>query len=145
MFNQAMTAGNNGHSGTCLVVEDSAFDQEKFRRIMARSFGKMKVVMAATLAEARDRVSQMRTDLILLDNSLPDGTGANFAVELSEDPTHADIPVIMVSDFPTPFMYQKAEIAGVRHVVDKSDFGARFIHDALKSRRKKKHRYANDS
>ncbi|WP_298841336.1 response regulator [uncultured Roseobacter sp.] len=141
MYVQAMSAVGGGNNGTCLVVEDSAFDQEKFRRIMARSFSNMKVVMAATLAEARDRVKQMRTDLILLDNSLPDGIGANFAVELSEDPAHADIPVIMVSDFPTPFMYQKAQIAGVRHVVDKSDFGARFIHDALKARQKRKPRY----
>ncbi|WP_300032743.1 response regulator [uncultured Roseobacter sp.] len=144
MYNQAVAAGT-GNSGTCLVVEDSSFDQEKFRRILARSFGNMQVVMAATLAEARDRVSKMSTDLILLDNSLPDGIGANFAVELSEDPDHANIPVIMVSDFPTPFMYQKAEIAGVKHVVDKSNFGARFIHDALVANEKKKprKRYTN--
>ncbi|QJF49868.1 response regulator [Roseobacter ponti] len=121
---------------TCLVIEDSSFDREKFKRILNKSFSEIRVIMASTLAEAREYVSANRPDLILLDNSLPDGNGANFAVELSEDDTLRKIPVIMVSDFPTPFMYQKAAIAGVRHVVDKSDFGARFIHDALRPAKK---------
>ena len=121
---------------TCLVIEDSSFDREKFKRILNKSFSEIRVIMASTLAEAREHVSVNRPDLILLDNSLPDGNGANFAVELSEDDTLRKIPVIMVSDFPTPFMYQKAAIAGVRHVVDKADFGARFIHDALRPAKK---------
>ena len=80
---------------------------------------------------AREAVEGSTPDVILLDNNLPDGQGANFALELSEDPRFAHIPVVMVSDWPTPFMYHKAEMAGVRHVVSKADFGARYIHSAL--------------
>ena len=69
--------------------------------------------------------------MILLDNNLPDGLGANFAVELSHDPAFSKIPVIMVSDWPSPFMWAKATAAGVLHVVNKSDFGARYVHAAV--------------
>ena len=118
--------------GTCLVVEDSKFDQEKIRRILSRSFRELDVEFANTLEEARSTVENSPIKLILLDNNLPDGQGANFAVELSENPEFAKIPVVIVSDWPTPFMFHKAEIAGVLHVVNKTDFGARFIHSALR-------------
>lgn len=115
----------------CLVVEDSAFDQEKFRRILSASFKDIPLLFAETLEQAREFVANTPLQLVLLDNSLPDGVGTDLAVEMSGDTKLSKIPVIMVSDFPTPFMYQKAQMAGVKHVVDKMDFGARFIHDVL--------------
>lgn len=116
---------------TCLIVEDSAFDQERMRRILMRSFQDMSVIVVATLEDARTIVETSPVSLILLDNDMPDGQGANFAVELSTMPHLAHIPVIMVSDWPSPFMFHKAEMAGVLHVVNKADFGARYIHSAL--------------
>ncbi|MFK7744729.1 MAG: response regulator [Roseobacter sp.] len=125
----------SGARGTCLIVEDSSFDQEKIKRIIERSFTNLDVVIAPTIERARAAVEMYKITVILLDNNLPDGNGASFAVELSEDAKHADIPVVIVSDWPTPFMFHKAEIAGVRHVVSKSDFGARFVHSALQQAR----------
>jgi len=117
---------------TCLIVEDSSFDQEKMRRIINHSFPDMQVEVAATIERARDKMAEHEVTVMLLDNSLPDGTGANYAVELRQDPAFRNMPIIMVSDWPTPFMFNKAEQAGVAHVVNKADFGARFVHDALK-------------
>jgi DNA-binding NarL/FixJ family response regulator len=117
---------------TCLIVEDSSFDQEKMRRIMKHSFPDMHIEVAATIERAREKMAEHNVTVILLDNSLPDGTGANYAIELREDTAFKRIPIIMVSDWPTPFMFTKAEKAGVSHVVNKSDFGARYVHDALK-------------
>lgn len=116
---------------TCLIVEDSVFDQEKIKRILDKSFKDVFVAVAATLEEARDHMARYQTSIILLDNHLPDGTGANFALELSENPDFSRIPIVMVSDWPTPFMFDKAQSAGVMHVVNKSDFGARYIHAAF--------------
>lgn len=116
---------------TCLIVEDSAFDQERIRRIMDKSFKGVFVAVATTIEEAREHMARYQTSIILLDNHLPDGTGANFALELAENPDFAKIPIVMVSDWPTPFMFDKAHSAGVIHVVTKSDFGARYIHAAL--------------
>ncbi|WP_299916288.1 response regulator [uncultured Roseobacter sp.] len=116
---------------TCLIVEDSIFDQERIKRIMDKSFNGVFVAVASTIDEARQHMARYQTSMILLDNNLPDGTGANFALELAEKPEFAKIPIVMVSDWPTPFMFDKAQSAGVIHVVNKSDFGARYIHAAL--------------
>ena len=125
---------------TCLLVEDSAFDQEKIKRILSRCFKELDVAVAPDLARARAAMERYDIALILLDNNLPDGHGASFAVELSEDRRFTDIPVVLVSDWPTPFMFHKAEHAGVLHVVSKSEFGARYIHSALSHRRGKPRR-----
>lgn len=118
-------------TSTCLIVEDSEFDQEKMKRILNRSFQHVYVAVASTLEDAREHMTRYQTSFILLDNNLPDGTGANFAIELAARPDFAKIPIVIVSDWPTPFMFDKAQAAGVIHVVSKSDFGARFIHAAL--------------
>ncbi|MFK7871174.1 MAG: response regulator [Roseobacter sp.] len=124
------------NTATCLIVEDSSFDQEKLRRIMQHSFPEMQIEVAATIERARGKMAEHNVTVILLDNSLPDGTGANYAIELRDEPAFKNIPIIMVSDWPTPFMFNKAEQAGVKHVVNKSDFGARYVHDALKPPKK---------
>lgn len=123
--------GNKGNP-TCLIVEDSTFDQEKMRRVISRSFPNMEIEVAATIERAHRKLLTHNVTVILLDNSLPDGIGAEFAMELRDYPAFEKTPIIMVSDWPTPFVYDKAEKAKVAHVVNKSDFGARFVHNVLK-------------
>jgi|TARA_B110000879_G_C11119431_1_gene491096 hypothetical protein len=64
---------------------------------------------------------------------MPDGLGAEFAPELASDPALSNIPVIMVSDWPTPFMWEKAASAGVLFVVNKAEFGVRYVEQAMRS------------
>lgn len=118
-------------NATCLIVEDSQFDQEMMARVVARSGGKLQVQVAATLQSAREALEKGEVSLILLDNNLPDGIGANFAMELASDPKHAATPVIMVSDWPSPFMWEKAASAGVLYVVNKAEFGVQYVEQAL--------------
>ena len=89
---------------TCLIVEDSQFDQQMMTRVIDRSQGKMRVEVASTLQSARTALAAGKFSLILLDNNMPDGLGAEFALELASNPNLSSIPVIMVSDWPTPFM-----------------------------------------
>ncbi|MEP2642496.1 response regulator [Roseobacter sp.] len=131
MSQQIAAQQTGANTKTCLIVEDSEFDQERIKRIMNKSFQGVFVAVATTIEEAREHMARYQTSIILLDNHLPDGTGANFAMELAENPTFARIPIVMVSDWPTPFMFDKADSAGVIDVVNKSDFGARYIHNAL--------------
>ena len=116
----------------CLMVEDSTFDQEKIKRVMARSSLAVEIEIAPTLQEARNVLALGGIDMILLDNNLPDGLGADFAIELSRDAATANIPIVMVSDWPSPFMWDKANMAGVLHVVNKTDFGARYVNAAIR-------------
>jgi DNA-binding NarL/FixJ family response regulator len=117
---------------TCLIIEDSEFDREKLTRVINKNIGRMRVEVADTLSSARMALSREEVSLILLDNNLPDGLGANFALELSQNKRLAGIPIIMVSDWPSPFMWEKAATAGVFYVLSKDEFDARYIHSALK-------------
>lgn len=121
------------HGPTCLIVEDSQFDQQMMARVIDRSRAQMNIQIAATLDEARAALAKEQVSLILLDNNLPDGIGANFALELASNPAHATTPVIMVSDWPTPFMWEKAASAGVLYVVNKSEFGVEYVEQAMQS------------
>tara|TARA_R110002049_G_scaffold44333_5_gene130038 strand:+ start:89490 stop:89915 length:426 start_codon:yes stop_codon:yes gene_type:complete len=129
-----------GRDGVCLIVEDSEFDQEKLRRILHQSHQGLRIEVATSLGAARRALATGRKALILLDNNLPDGLGAHFAMELATDKHHAETPVIMVSDWPSPFMWEKAASAGVLYVVNKAEFDARYVEAALKQLRGQKRR-----
>lgn len=131
----------NAPSPTCLIVEDSSFDIEKMQRVLARAHCGLDVTVATTLASARAALAEGDAALILLDNNLPDGLGTNFAIELAQDERLAHIPVIMVSDWPSPFMWEKAASAGVRYVLSKREFDARYVHAALRPAQTERRRF----
>ncbi|MBD3665647.1 response regulator [Sulfitobacter aestuariivivens] len=125
---------------SCLIIEDSEFDSEKMSRVLNRSLGPVQIRTATTLRSAREILGSAEVNLILLDNNLPDGLGANFAQELARNDRLATIPVIMVSDWPSPFMWEKAASAGVYYVLNKSEFDARYVFAALKAARQRRGR-----
>lgn len=137
-MHQHAAAPRPQHNSTCLIIEDSQFDQEMMARVIGRSQKEMRVQVAGTLDEARAALAASQVSLILLDNNLPDGIGANFALELASDPQHAKTPVIMVSDWPTPFMWEKAASAGVLYVVNKAEFGVEYVEQAMKTGKRHK-------
>ncbi|MEP4195078.1 MAG: response regulator [Aliishimia sp.] len=114
----------------CLLVEDSEFDQRRIRRILEQA-GIVHLEIVTSLSEARHHLSRMPVDLILMDNGLPDGTGVDLALELKQWPALAKIPVILISDWPTPFMFDKALVAKVHHVLRKDEFNLARAVDAL--------------
>jgi len=126
--------------GKCLIVEDSEFDSIKLSRVIAGCTKEMRICVAATLKEAREELAEGTTSLILLDNNLPDGLGANFVQELANDAALSQIPVIMVSDWPSPFMWEKASAAGVFYVLNKTEFDGRYVKSALKKGEKRRMR-----
>ena len=120
-----------GRRQICLIVEDSTFDQEMMARVVHRSQPDMMIEVAPSLRSARVALANHSVSLILLDNNLPDGVGANFALELAADARLTEIPAIIVSDWPSPFMWEKAASAGVQFIVEKSEFGARHITEVM--------------
>ncbi|MEM5520564.1 response regulator [Sulfitobacter sp. AS59] len=132
----ANIAEANKTSPACLIIEDSTFDQVKMTRIIHRNMSDAQIYVATTLREARQTLAKYPVSVILLDNHLPDGLGADFAVELAELKIFSHIAVVMVSDWPTPFMWAKAATAGVLHVVNKSEFGQQYVLDAFKHAQK---------
>ena len=123
-----------GRSRTCLIIEDNEVDQIKMTRVVQRPPYGMRAHVASTLRAARRALAGDRPGLILLDNNLPDGLGANFAQELAGNPALAGVPMIIVSDWPSPFMWEKAASAGVAYVLSKAEFDGRYVHAALDGR-----------
>lgn len=115
----------------CLIVEDSEVDQIKMTRIVRRSPYGLVPVIVSTLEAARRTLRDRTPVLFLLDNNLPDGLGANFVKQLADDDKYRNIPRIIVTDWPSPFMWEKAASAGVSYVLSKSDFDGRHIQAAL--------------
>ncbi|MFK7876435.1 MAG: response regulator [Paracoccaceae bacterium] len=114
----------------CLLVEDSEFDQKRIERTIS-GLGSIDLEIASTLRDARRMMTSRVYDLVLLDNQLPDGLGVNFASELRSFKGCAHTPVLMISDYPTPFMYHKASDARVNMVLAKDEFRPSHVRDAL--------------
>ncbi len=105
----------------CLLVEDSEFDQRRIQRVLEQ-LGVQRLDIVPDVTTAREYLDTFRPDLILMDNGLPDGSGVDLALELREHPERQNIPVVIISDWPTPFMFDKALMARVRSVLNKDEF-----------------------
>lgn len=135
---EQVETANQPTIGSCLIVEDSEFDSMRMARVLSKSLGEVPVKVATTLDTARTMLREGPLDLILLDNNLPDGLGANFALELAQNKELAHIPVIIVSDWPSPFMWDKAASAGVLYVVNKMEFDGHHVHAAVNALRRQR-------
>ena len=107
---------------TCLVVEDSIVDRMMMGQTMEPFRKTVKIEYATSLAEARNCLTKSLPSFIFLDNSLPDGTGADFVLELGTHPNWRQIPVVLVTDWPSPFMYAKVNSSNVIAVWSKNEF-----------------------
>ncbi|MGP6085691.1 response regulator [Antarctobacter jejuensis] len=83
---------------TCLVVDDDTFDRHMIKRCVTRDRPDLQMYECATLAEARAFLDQGKYDLILLDNRMPDGLGADFAEELHRDGRMRDSMICVVTN-----------------------------------------------
>lgn len=106
----------------CMIVDDAEFDRRMMRQVIRKTYPDMPMVVAKSLDEARRRLKGRKISIMFLDNSLPDGLGVDFVAELNGDPAHRKVPVVIVSDFPSPFMYAKAKARNVCEVWSKSEF-----------------------
>ena len=104
---------------TCLIVEDSSFDCEKMTRVMQRTREDMRIEVASSLRAARRVLEKGSLSLILLDNNLPDGLGADFVQELQ-----AALALNL----------GEAAAAGVAYVLSKTEFDGRYVRAALEGK-----------
>ena len=104
----------------CLVIEDSLFDQKIIQRMVHNAQVDAIVEFTTTLGAARRALALNHFDMVLCDNNLPDGNGTEFAQQLAHDPRFFDTAIIIVSGWPSPFMWAKARDAGLQ-IIDKND------------------------
>ncbi|MEM9812290.1 MAG: response regulator [Pseudomonadota bacterium] len=106
-----------------LVVEDDRVDRQTIWRALRKIDRELDIQFAVTIEDARRRLATTSFRGIVLDNTLPDGFGADLAVELSVHETLSRLPVFILSGWPSPFMETKAEEANVCEVLTKDSFG----------------------
>jgi DNA-binding response OmpR family regulator len=82
----------NGNIKRILHVEDSKSFQQYIAAVLSGIVG---ITCASTLKEARMLIKASRYDLVLLDFTLPDGSGSDLIHELAEQ--DATIPIIVFS------------------------------------------------
>lgn len=83
---------------TCLLVDDDVFDRMHMRRVMERQHPDIQLFEMDSLSDARAFLETRHTDIILLDNRLPDGSGADFASELRSKVALRDTAIFVVSN-----------------------------------------------
>ena len=92
-----------------LVVDDDTRLRELLKSFLSRN--DFRVSTAASAAEARQRLSSLDFDLIVLDVMMPGETGLEFATELRRTD---DVPILML----TAMVETKDRIAGLEKGVD---------------------------
>ncbi|MCA0954159.1 response regulator [Mameliella sediminis] len=105
-----------------MIVDDLEFDRRMMRRVMAKHCPDVPLAIARNLTEARQRLAAGDVSILFLDNALPDGMGVDFLAEMKDNKALKAVPVVIVSDFPSPFMYAKAQAANVCEVWSKREF-----------------------
>jgi CheY-like chemotaxis protein len=81
---------------TVLYIEDSQDNIRLIERLLSRR-PHVRLVTASTGRDGVDAATSQRPALILLDNRLPDATGASVLQELTADESTAGIPVIVIT------------------------------------------------
>ncbi|TAJ91222.1 MAG: response regulator [Reyranella sp.] len=92
-----------------LVVDDDTRLRELLKSFLSRN--DFRVSTAASASEARQRLSSLDFDLIVLDVMMPGETGLEFATELRRTD---DVPILML----TAMVETKDRIAGLERGVD---------------------------
>ncbi len=81
-----------------LVVEDRAPDLAFITGVVQSAFGDVEVRTARSLARAREHLSEVAPDLVVLDLNLPDGRGVELITAIRERRPGAWIVVVTVFD-----------------------------------------------
>ena len=117
-----------------LIVDDSRVDRRLIAGLMKRVNRDALLTHVDSLATARAALGERRYAMILLDNTLPDGCGADFAMEIAGHAVWHRIPVVMVTGWPSPYMFAKAQASNVREIVNKNDLATWAASGELASR-----------
>lgn len=82
--------------GLILLVEDNEQILSGNKRML--EWSGYDIMTALTLREAREKMADQKTDVIVLDIMLPDGSGLDFMRELRRD---SDIPILLLTGLST--------------------------------------------
>lgn len=130
------TAGDGQmHDGPlkCVLLDDSRFDRRHLRSIAANSRYDIEFVETSTIAETRAVLRKRLADFAVFDNLLPDGSGIEFAKQLSGDAKMNGIPVIMTTGASSEEVAIKALRVGAADYLTKEDLSVEAFDQAVEN------------
>ena len=104
-----------------LIVEDDLNAREMMRRLLVGEGWAVSV--AANGREALDRLTDERTNLILLDLMMPEMDGFEFLAEFRKNPEFTSTPVIVVTAADLSLADRRRLNGGVEHILQKAASG----------------------
>lgn len=103
--------------GRVLVMEDDWVQLQMLEQHL-QSVG-FEVLTAASIAQARQRLSEQRLQLAILDVQLPDGCGFELCEQIDNDPAHSGLPVVMLSSLKEAGAVRRTRASGGRYFLSK--------------------------
>jgi len=103
-----------------LIVEDAQEQLELFAKSFRRAG--FDVYGAHDGGHAMDRVRDIKPDIILLDQMMPEVDGTTFLQNLRRFPKYRNIPVILITGITDKTLKSKATNLGVSDVLVKGSF-----------------------
>jgi DNA-binding NarL/FixJ family response regulator len=114
-----------------LVVEDNPGDARLVRELLARDVaGAYDVAHARTVDEATQRLGKLHFDVILLDLSLPDGSGVDTVVRVYA--AAPSVPIVVVSGFDDGSLIARAVEEGAQDYLIKGHMDERLLVHAIR-------------
>lgn len=104
---------------TILIAEDDPFISKVYKVKFSKS--NYNVLTAANGEEALAKLKKNKLDLILMDLIMPIKSGFDVLEEMQKDPSHADIPVIVLTNLGQDSDVEKAKKLGAKDFVIKSN------------------------
>ena len=101
-----------------LLVDDSRFVRSRLRRLLEESDTKCVVMEARTVAEAEKALQSLRPDVVVLDLSLPDGTGFGLLPRIKQ--AVPESVVILLTNHEGPAIRKRALSLGADFYFRKS-------------------------
>jgi len=115
-----------------MIVEDAQDQLELFAKTFRRAG--FDVYGAHDGGHAMDRVRDVRPDIILLDQMMPEVDGTTFLQNLRRFPKYKNIPVILVTGMNDKNLKSKANSLGVTDVLVKGEFHMKDLIALVKQR-----------
>ena len=114
---------------TALVVDDDDGDALLLSRLLSAGGGSFRTEVCATLSDAVGWLEKHEADLVLLDQSLPDGHGLECITRIRQQ--NDDVPIVMLTGLNDREMADRAIEHGAADYLVKGELGPEELVQAL--------------
>jgi len=103
-----------------LIVDDSTLLQTRLAVSLKKIDNEMIIYQAYNCKEAKDLFSSVKSDIVILDIHLPDGSGINLLQEFKKD--KPAVNVIIFTNYSTDEFKKRCYDLHANNFIEKSDF-----------------------